>query len=410
MVVWADAPAWLIGTLNLLLLLIGLFLILLILIQRGKGGGLAGAFGGAGGSSAFGSRAGDAFTRVTIIVAAIWLLLIMLIIKLVQPAPLSTDRPTPVESIPAERDDRGREASEVRVLSSMTGYGEASYESDALQIAVELRAVNNRYLKVVLRAAEPYNLLESEIEKVIRRAVRRGTIQVHLRCRRSIAAHDFQINAVALRSYVSQLRPLLKELELPDGGQSVLSQVLTLPGVVPEPAATGVHLDADWPVFERVLEQALSRLQTMRLEEGRAMAREFLALRDQIAAELEQIRALTPRVAAAYRDRLLERVRGLVAELDVRIDRADLIKEVSVFAERSDVAEEVVRLASHLDQFGEVLREPESAGRKLEFLTQEMFREVNTIGSKGSDVDISRHVVEIKGALEKIRELVQNVE
>ena len=111
-----------------------------------------------------------------------------------------------------------------------------------------------------------------------------------------------------------------------------------------------------------------------------------------------------------FRDRLLERVRDLLADLDVQIDRSDLIKEVSIFAERSDIAEEVVRLASHLDQFQEIVNEPESAGRKLEFLTQEMFRETNTIGSKASDVEISRHVVEIKGALEKIRELVQNVE
>ena len=115
-------------------------------------------------------------------------------------------------------------------------------------------------------------------------------------------------------------------------------------------------------------------------------------------------------MSVLYRDRLLERVRGLLAELDVKIDRTDLIKEVSVFAERSDMAEEVVRLASHLDQFQEMFKEPESAGRKLEFLTQEMFRETNTIGSKASDVEISRHVVEIKGTLEKIRELVQNIE
>jgi uncharacterized protein (TIGR00255 family) len=115
-------------------------------------------------------------------------------------------------------------------------------------------------------------------------------------------------------------------------------------------------------------------------------------------------------VAELYRDRLLERVRGLLSELDVQIDRSDLIKEVSIFAERSDVAEEVTRLASHLDQFREILNEPESAGRKLEFLTQEMFRETNTIGSKASDVDVSRFVVEIKSALEKVRELIQNVE
>jgi uncharacterized protein (TIGR00255 family) len=296
------------------------------------------------------------------------------------------------------------------VLCSMTGYGEANYQSDTLHLAIELRAVNNRYLKVSLRAGEPYNLLEPEFEKVVRRVVRRGTIQVHLRCQRQFSPQDFQINTVALQSYVRQLRELAGTLGLADQGQVLLSQVLALPAVVPEPATAAFRLEEEWPVLEKVLEQALGRLQAMRQEEGRAMANEMLQMRDHIAGQLERIREQVPRVAVLYRDRLLDRVRNLLGELDVQIDRSDLIKEVAIFAERSDIAEEVVRLASHLDQFQEILNEPESAGRKLEFLTQEMFRETNTIGSKASDVGISRHVVEIKGTLEKIRELVQNIE
>ncbi len=292
----------------------------------------------------------------------------------------------------------------------MTGYGEASYQSDLLNLTLELRSVNNRYLKVSMRATEPYNLLEAEFEKVIRRTVKRGTIQVHLRCQRRFAPQDFQINAVALRSYLEQIRRACADLGLPDGGQSLFGQALTLPGVVPESAQGSFNLEEEWPILEKVLQQAIDRLQAMRQEEGRAMAAELLQQRDHIAAELDQIRKRVPAVSVSYRDRLLERVRALVAEMDLQIDRADLIKEVSVFAERSDIAEEVVRLASHLDQFQDILNEPESAGRKLEFLTQEMFRETNTIGSKASDVDISRHVVEIKSALEKIREWVQNVE
>ncbi len=292
----------------------------------------------------------------------------------------------------------------------MTGYGDASHQSDDLQVAIELRSVNNRYLKVVLCAAEPYNLLEAEFEKVVRKTVRRGALQIHLRCQRKYAPHDFQINTVALRSYIEQVRGVCEQMSLPDRGQALLAQVLTLPGVVPDPAVGGFRVDEEWPVIERVLQEALGRLQAMRLEEGRAMAQELLQYRDQIGRELDQIRRKTPKVAEQYRDRLLERVRGLLSELDVKIDRSDLIKEVSVFAERSDVAEEVVRLTSHLDQFQEVFQEPESAGRKLEFLTQEMGREANTIGSKASDVEISRHVVEIKSTLEKIREQVQNIE
>jgi uncharacterized protein (TIGR00255 family) len=292
----------------------------------------------------------------------------------------------------------------------MTGYGEARYEGDALRVSMELRAVNNRYLKVSVRAGEPYNLLEPEFEKVVRRTVRRGTVQIHLRVERQFAPDDFRINATALASYVSQLRNLSQELGLRDRGDALLHHVLALPGVAPEPGNAAFNMEEEWPVLEKVLEQALANLQTMRQEEGRAMAQELLQLRDGISLHLDKIRRRSPEIAESFRDRLLERVRGLLSEIDVEVDKSDLIKEVSVFAERSDIAEEIVRLASHLDQFQEFMNEQESTGRKLEFLVQEMAREANTIGSKASDVEISRQVVEIKGALEKIRELVQNIE
>jgi uncharacterized protein (TIGR00255 family) len=292
----------------------------------------------------------------------------------------------------------------------MTGYGEARHQSDALNLAIELRAVNNRYLKVSLRAPEPYHLLEPEFEKVIRQKVRRGTVQVHVRCERQSSAQDFRINTVALRSYVGQVSEVMRETGLTGPAYALLGQLLALPGVVPEPGATTLALEEEWPLFQRVLDAALDKLQTMRRDEGQAMADELLQHRDAIATELGHIRERSPGVLGAYRDRLHERVRKLLGELDVEIDRSELIKEVSIFAERSDIAEEVVRLASHLDQFQEIMNERESPGRKLEFLTQEMFREANTIGSKASDVEISRHVVEIKGTLEKIRELIQNVE
>ena len=293
----------------------------------------------------------------------------------------------------------------------MTGYGEAHYHSERLSLSIELRALNNRYLKLAVRAPEPYNLLEPEFEKVIRRTVRRGTVQLTVHCERQHAPQDFRINATALKSYLEQLRALADGASLgPVNCETLLAPLLALPGVVPEPGNTTFDPEEEWPVFEQVLEEAVGRLQAMRQEEGRAMAQEFLLYRDQIAGELARIRERIPGVVTAYRDRLHERVRNLLAELDIEIDRTDLIREVSIFAERSDIAEEVVRLASHLDQFQEIMNEPESPGRKLEFLTQEMFREANTIGSKASDVEIARRVVEIKGTLEKIRELVQNVE
>src|SRR5262249_2317050 len=153
--------------------------------------------------------------------------------------------------------------------------------------------------------AEPYNLLEPEFEKVVRRTVRRGTLQVHLHLHRQPSPQDFQVNAVALRSYLAQLRPLCQELGLRDNAELPLGPALAGPGVVQEPGSTLPRLEEEWPLVERVLGQALTRLQAMRVEEGRAMAQELLQHRDNIALHLGRIRDRSPHVAGAYRDRLL---------------------------------------------------------------------------------------------------------
>src|SRR5262249_27717916 len=152
-------------------------------------------------------------------------------------------------------------------------------------------------------------------------------------------------NPVALRSYLTQLRGVSGEMNIPEA--ALLGQILALPGVVPEPGATPLALEEQWPVVEGVLEKALAKLQAMRQEEGRAMAHELLQHRNHIADHLDKIRQRAPAVVETYRDKLHERVRKLLGQLDVEIDKSDLIKEVSIFAERSDIAEEVVRLASH---------------------------------------------------------------
>ena len=296
------------------------------------------------------------------------------------------------------------------MLLSMTGYGEARHQTDALSLSVELRAVNNRYLKVTLRAPEPYNLLEAEFEKVIRREIKRGTIQVQLRVDRQSSPSDFKINVAALSSYAQQLRAASTQLGLGDGGHALLGHILALPGVVPEAGAMGSEWHEDWPLIERTLVAAVKKLQTMRIEEGRAMAEELLAHRLTVAKHLDVIRQRVPGVALGFRDRLLERVKALLKDVDVQIDATTVIREVAIFAERSDIAEEVMRLSSHLDQFLEIMKDNDGAGRKLEFLLQEMSREANTIGSKASDVGISKEVVAIKHALEQVRELIQNVE
>jgi uncharacterized protein (TIGR00255 family) len=217
---------------------------------------------------------------------------------------------------------------------------------------------------------------------------------------------------VALRGYLDQIRQLAGEMKL---GSDLLaelsSQAVMLPGVAPEPGTALHQADEVWPVLEKVVEDAVARLQVMRQEEGRRMADELLILRDRIATELEAVRVRVPEVTRGYRDRLLERVRAVIAEQPVMLQAEDVIREVALFADRTDISEEVVRLASHLDQFRDVvLHEEDGPGRKMEFLVQEMGRETNTIGSKAGDVQISRHVVEIKATLEKVRELIQNVE
>ncbi len=297
------------------------------------------------------------------------------------------------------------------MLLSMTGFGEARFQSDALSLAVEVRAVNNRHLKVSVRGSEPYPMLEPELEKIVRKHIRRGTILVHVRCERSYRPQDFRINGTALRAYIEQVHEVCADMGWGDRASHLLGQILALPGVAPEPGAMGRPADAEMDAVEKTLENALTHLDRMRKEEGRAMADELLVHRNTIAEQLERIRQHCPAVKELYRGRLKERISQALAECNVSVNDDNLLREVAIFAERSDVAEEVTRLGSHLDQFRDVvMKEDDGPGRKLEFLTQEMFREANTIGSKAGDVTISRHVVEIKATLEKIRELVQNVE
>jgi uncharacterized protein (TIGR00255 family) len=148
----------------------------------------------------------------------------------------------------------------------------------------------------------------------------------------------------------------------------------------------------------------------MRIEEGKAMASDLESNNTGIGRQLDAIAMRAPLVAEAYRARLQDRLNKLLAEYGVTITAADIVREVGIFAERSDIAEEMVRLRSHLEQFDTIMRNEESCGRKLEFVTQEMFRETNTMGSKANDSEIARHVIEIKSAIERMREMIQNIE
>jgi uncharacterized protein (TIGR00255 family) len=288
----------------------------------------------------------------------------------------------------------------------MTGFGDARHQDQRWSIQVEVRTVNNRHLKLSAKISEPYSAIEPELEHLVREKIRRGAVQISVRVERPRQAEDYRLNAVALASYRDQL----KALQGPEQGPVDLGILLALPGVVEEirPSATNPH--DDWPEISRVVSTALDHLEAARAQEGRAMAEELLSLAAGIDGHLARIADRGPLVVQSYQKRLTERIQALVQDQGVTIDPKDLIREVAILSDRSDISEEIVRLRAHLVQYNEVIRESESAGRKLEFVVQEMGREVNTIGSKANDVEISRNVVDIKGLLEKIRELVQNVE
>ena len=292
----------------------------------------------------------------------------------------------------------------------MTGFGESHSGQDGLAVAVEIRTINNRFFKLAVRTTEGYAALEPLVEAVVRQTIHRGTVQVNVWVDRRPSPDDYRINVDVLERYRQQLLAQMDKWQTQRKGDPPLEALLALPGVVDDAAAKAVDAVADWPLIQRTLQAAMGNLGRMRRDEGRAMAADLAANCRAAAASLERVERRAPLVVEDYRNRLFERLRKVLAELQVTLEPADLIKEVSLFADRGDISEEIVRLRSHLEQFQATMELPESSGRKLDFLTQEMFREANTIGSKGNDVEIARHVIEIKTAVERIREMIQNVE
>jgi len=294
------------------------------------------------------------------------------------------------------------------LLLSMTGYGAAHLQDGGMAVAVEVRTINSRYFKLTVRVSEGYAAIEPRVESLIRQVVRRGTVQANVDIQRLPSPEDFAINVPVLRQYWTQLEALRGPWGL---SQPVpLHALLGLPGVVGQTSQALLDVEPLWSAVQPAVQTALERLEQMRRAEGGAMEADLLRNCRLVATAVEAIARRAPEVAEAYRLRLEERVRKVLADLKAELDPADLVKEVSIIAERSDIAEEIVRLQSHLEQFQSTIQGEQSAGRKLEFLLQEMYREANTISSKSPDMEIIRQVIEIKAAVERMREMVQNVE
>ena len=293
------------------------------------------------------------------------------------------------------------------MIRSMTGFGEAAVERDSHAYHVEIRSVNNRYLKTAVRLPDELGFMETELEALVRTRLTRGSVTIRVYQRDLSAGAAQQINLAAIQLYCEQLQSVLASTPNVVLDLATLAQ---LPGVCQPQELTEQQREEGWQTVETLTHEALDRLITMRRTEGEALKTELESHCRDIREHLEVIRRRAPLVVNEYRNRLTARVEELIAGSGVKLAENDLLREVAVYAERSDIAEEIARLSSHLVQFANCLTTPEPAGRKLEFIAQEMLREANTIGSKASDPEIATHIIDIKGAIDRVKEQVQNVE
>jgi uncharacterized protein (TIGR00255 family) len=293
------------------------------------------------------------------------------------------------------------------MIISMTGFGDAHADRDGTHYAVEIRSLNNRYFKPIIKLPESVSGLEPELESMLREKLGRGSITYILKMRSDSAEAAYHINTQALKSYLEQLQSVKGIDRLV---QIDLASLVQLPGVCQEPRDDTDEMERRGPIVRELTAKAIVKLNAMRTREGEQLFNELMRHVGVIAANLAEIAKRAPSVIEDYHRRLSLRVGQLLSKAELKVNEPDLIKEVAVFAERADIAEEIQRLTSHLGAFEQACREGEHAGRKLDFITQEMLREANTIASKANDAQIARHIVEIKGAIDRLKEQVQNVE
>jgi uncharacterized protein (TIGR00255 family) len=293
------------------------------------------------------------------------------------------------------------------MIVSMTGFGDASGERGGTHYSVEIRSLNNRFFKPVIKLPDTVSGLEPELETMLREKLGRGSITYILKQRSDSAEAAYHINTQALKAYLEQLQSI-KGLDR--FVQIDLASLVQLPGVCQEPRDESDEIERHGPAIRELTTQAITKLDAMRRREGESLFNELMRHIRLIAENLKEIQKRAPLVVEDYHRRLTLRINQLLNAAELKVNEADVIKEVAVFAERADIAEEIQRLNSHLEAFEQACQSSEHAGRKLDFIAQEMLREANTIGSKANDAQIARHIVEIKGAIDRLKEQVQNVE
>jgi uncharacterized protein (TIGR00255 family) len=294
------------------------------------------------------------------------------------------------------------------MIISMTGYGQAQGEVNGVSYVVEIKTLNNRYLKVIVKLPEAMAFLEEDVGKLLRKSLSRGTVNYVLRLKDTSARTLFDINEAALQAIVEKLNRA--GLSTCANGTIDIGNLLNLPGII-QPASPDQKLaDEIKKVVLEISRQAIDKVGQMRATEGKCLEEDLKEQCGAIEENLGQIRTRGSVVLHQYAKRLKQRVDELLAEAKLKLDEETLAKEVAIFADRSDVSEEIARLDSHLKQFVQCCQANGQAGRKLDFISQEMLREANTIASKASDTEIIRRVVDIKCRIDRIKEQVQNVE
>ena len=288
----------------------------------------------------------------------------------------------------------------------MTGFGRAEIDSTIGRLGIEVSCVNSRFLELSVRLPRPLSALEPQVREYVSSLIQRGKLTIFVNLSESDDNYSGAlINTAALKAYHAQLTRVKKELKI--GGEILIGDLLQLPEVArserPEP-----DLKVAWPVVQKAIDKSLKGMLSMRAKEGKAMAADMKKRLARMLKTVGEIRKATKDSVKLYRDKLAARIAELTTSNN--FDTSRLETEVAYFAERTDITEECIRLESHIVQFQDTLASSDAVGRRLNFILQEMNREVNTIGSKGSDFSITTLVISLKEEIEKIREQAQNVE
>ena len=293
------------------------------------------------------------------------------------------------------------------MISSMTAYAAAEQANDQVAITIEMRSVNSRHLDVVVRMPGRLASLEDRVKSVISGRVSRGRVDAHISVRDSgDTAAAFEVDTARARALLEALNALKQGFGL--AGAPNLDLLAGTPGII-KPAESPVEADTYWPVMEACLEQSLDDMVAMRRQEGAFLETDINQRLDAIAERLDTIDEGASDLLPVYQQRLTERIQTLTGG-SVEIDPARVAQEAAFLADRSDICEEVVRARSHLEQWRQLMAGDAPAGRKLNFLIQELNREFNTMGAKVGKADLAHVIVDVKAELEKLREQVQNIE